>query len=50
MLSEKDFWGNKGNFLKLLMHFVRIDVGDHIVSRKNDHNFVSALQSVAAAE
>jgi hypothetical protein len=28
--------GNKPNFLKLLMRFVRSDVRDHIVSQKND--------------
>src|SRR5215813_474898 len=37
MLSKKSFWGNKGNFLKLLMRFVRSDVRDHIASQKNDH-------------
>src|SRR6516225_5714609 len=34
MLSKKSFWGNKRNFLKLLMRFVRSDVRDHIVSQK----------------
>jgi hypothetical protein len=37
ILSKKSFGGNKRNFLKLLMCFVRSDVRDHIVSRKNDH-------------
>jgi hypothetical protein len=37
MLSKKSFGGNKRNFLKLLMRFVRSHVRDHIVSRKNDH-------------
>jgi hypothetical protein len=37
MLSKKSFGGNKRNFLKLLMRFVRSDVRDHIVSQKNDH-------------
>jgi hypothetical protein len=37
MLSKKSFGGNKRNFLKLLMRFVRSDVRDHIVSLKNDH-------------
>jgi hypothetical protein len=37
MLSKKSFGGNKQNFLKLLMRFVRSDVRDHIVSQKNDH-------------
>jgi len=37
MLSKKSLGGNKRNFLKLLMRFVRSDVRDHIVSQKNDH-------------
>src|SRR6266487_252566 len=37
MLSKKSFGGNKRNFLKLLMRFVRSDVRDHIASQKNDH-------------
>jgi hypothetical protein len=37
MLSKKSFGGNKRNFLKLPMRFVRSDVRDHIVSLKNDH-------------
>ena len=37
MLSKKSFGGDKRNFLKLLMHFVRSDVRDHIASQKNDH-------------
>jgi hypothetical protein len=32
MLSKKSFWGNRLNFLKPLMRFVRRDVRDHIVS------------------
>jgi hypothetical protein len=51
MLSKKSFWGNKRNFLKLMMRFVRSDVRDHIVSqKKRPRTFVSALQSIAAAE
>jgi hypothetical protein len=47
MLSKKSFGGNK----KLLMRFVRSDVRDHIaVSDKRPRTFVSALQSIAAAE
>ena len=38
MLSKKSFRGNKRNFLKLLMRFVRSDVRDHIASQKNDHD------------
>src|SRR5437879_13502354 len=34
MLSKKSFGGNKRNFLKLLMRFVRSDVRDHIALRK----------------
>jgi hypothetical protein len=37
MLSKKSFGGNKRNFQKLLMRFVRSDVRDHIASQKNDH-------------
>jgi hypothetical protein len=37
MLSKKSFGGNKRNFLKLLMRFVRSDMRDHIASQKNDH-------------
>src|SRR5215471_15910423 len=37
MLSKKSFGGNKRNFIKLLMRFVRSDVRDHIASQKNDH-------------
>src|SRR6516225_2814229 len=37
MLSKKPFGGNKQDFLKLLMGFVRSDVRDHIASQKNDH-------------
>src|SRR6266852_4540879 len=37
MPSKKSFGGNKRNFLKLLMRFVRSDVRDHIASQKNDH-------------
>src|ERR1700722_1009829 len=36
MLAKKSFGGNKRNFLKLLMRFVR-RVRDHIPSQKNDH-------------
>ena len=50
MLSKKSFGGNKRNFLKLLMRFVRSDVRDHIASQKNDRGtFVSAPESIAAA-
>src|SRR6516165_7772319 len=34
---KRFFGGNKQNFLRLLMRFVRSDVGDHIASQKNDH-------------
>src|SRR5712664_3817750 len=34
MLSKKSFGGNKRNFLKLLMRFVRSDVRDHIASQR----------------
>src|SRR6516164_4809345 len=38
MLSKKSLLGgNKQDFLKLLMGFVRSDVRDHIASQKNDH-------------
>ena len=37
MLSKKSFGGNKRNFLKLLMRFVRSDVRDHIASQKIDY-------------
>ena len=37
MLSKKSFGGNKRNFIKLLMRFVRSDVRDQIASQKNDH-------------
>jgi hypothetical protein len=37
MLSKKSFGGNKRNFLKLLMRFVRNDVRDHVASQKSDH-------------
>jgi hypothetical protein len=42
--------GNKQDFLKLLMGFVRSDVGGpHRASEKRPRTFVSALQSIAAA-
>jgi len=51
MLSKKSFGGNKRNFLKLLMRFVRSDVRDHIASQKNDQRtVVSTLKSIATAE
>ena len=34
---KRFFGGNKQNFLRLLMRFVRSDVRDHIASQKNDH-------------
>src|SRR6516164_10667739 len=37
MLSKKPFGGNKQDFLKLMMGFVRSDVRDHIACQKNDH-------------
>ena len=48
---EKVFWGNKRNFLKLLMRFVRSDVRDpHRFSEKRPRTFVSTLKSIARAE
>jgi hypothetical protein len=51
MLSKKSFGGNKRNFLKLLMRFVRSDVRVHIASQKNDHGpSYRTLKSIATAE
>jgi hypothetical protein len=50
MLSKKSFGGNKRNFPKLLMRFVRSDVRDHIASQKRPRTFVSTLKSIAMAE
>jgi hypothetical protein len=35
-MLKKSFWGDERNFLGPLMPFARGDVGDHIVSYKND--------------
>jgi hypothetical protein len=37
IVLQKSFWGNGQNFSGPLMPFARGDMGDHIVSRKNDH-------------
>src|SRR2546423_13042385 len=37
IVLKKSFWGDDPNFSGLLMHFARGDMGDHIVSLKNDH-------------
>src|SRR5713101_7589679 len=51
MLSKKSLGGNKRNFLKLLMRFVRSDVrGPHRFSEKRPRTVVSTLSSIAAAE
>jgi hypothetical protein len=34
---KKSFWGDDQNFSGPLMRFARGDMGDHIVSHKNDH-------------
>src|SRR5450755_5004612 len=37
ILLQKSFWGDDQNFSGPLMRFARGDMGDHIVSHKNDH-------------
>ena len=36
-MLQKSFWGDKRNFLELLMRFTRGDVRDHIDLSKIDH-------------
>jgi hypothetical protein len=37
IVLKKSFLGDERDFLEPLMHFMRGDVRDHIVSRKSDH-------------
>jgi hypothetical protein len=37
IVLKKSFWGDDQNFSGPLMRFARGDMGDHIVSHKNDH-------------
>ena len=51
IVLKKSFWGDDRNFLEPLMHFARVDAGDHIVSSKNrPWTSVVALKSYAEAE